>query len=330
MSAPIKRFYIHEARAHAALSKSTAEDGSDRYDLTWDGEEEPFLKCRTLAQMWVAFSALMEPSSELDEPQEPATVMYRLGADKDIDFDVVTFVTWKWKGQDPRRQFHSEYVNVLKAMLDRHYHDPFRLVCITDDSDGLDSAIEAFPLRETKADWLSSPLGSSASKMFPACYRRLWLFSDEALQIGSKLVNIDLDVIITNDITHLFRDKTANFVGWCDPRFAWSKIAGGLWMVEAGSHPEVWDDFDPNKSPQIAHESGHRGSDQAWMSYMLYPPRECWTSADGVTKIGWLNKAGQDPTSSGARIIFTIGLQPPWSEKMQVRHPWIRQHWRLE
>ena len=50
----------------------------------------------------------------------------------------LVFVTWKWTGVDPARQFPAEAVNILYAMLTRNYHAPFRLVCLTDDATGID------------------------------------------------------------------------------------------------------------------------------------------------------------------------------------------------
>mgnify|MGYP001602929347 CR=1 FL=1 len=239
----------------------------------------------------------------------------------------VTFVTWKWLGPDVRRQFASEHVNVLAAMLARHYHAPHRLVCITDDPVGLDGSIDVCAMPETKADGLGAPrIGDG--KLFPACYRRLWLFSDAARDLGTRLVQLDIDVVILEDITALIQSKTASFVGWSTGEFGWSKIAGGLWALTPGTHSDVWDDFDVATSPGFAAASGNNGSDQAWLSYKLFPPRQAWTAKDGVIKISWLEKAGRHP-KPGIKLVFTIGLQPPWSYEMQIGHPWLREHWRL-
>ena len=239
----------------------------------------------------------------------------------------VTFVTWKWRGNDPQRQFLSEHVNVLAAMLQRHYHAPYQLACLTDDPVGLDGSIEVYALPETKGDRLGPPR-QGGSKLFPSCYRRLWLFSEEARELGVRLVLLDIDCIILEDITALIQGKTAGFVGWCDVSFGWSKIAGGFWALTAGSHVEVWERFDPRISPALAEEAGHQGSDQAWLSYMLHPPKQVWTSKDGVIKINWLQKSGRHPPE-GIKIVFTIGTAPPWDYAMQVGHRWIADHYHL-
>ncbi|WJJ93437.1 hypothetical protein [Neopusillimonas aromaticivorans] len=67
---------------------------------------------------------------------------------------------------------------------------------------------------------------------FPSCYRRLWMFSDEAKCLGKRVLMTDLDVLITRNIDHLFapRDK---FVGW-QPKASWggtNRIGGGLYLL---------------------------------------------------------------------------------------------------
>ena len=53
-------------------------------------------------------------------------------------------------------------------------------------------------LPQTKADHLLVP---QCYKNFPSCFRRLWLFQKRGVYAGDRICNIDLDVIITGDIT---------------------------------------------------------------------------------------------------------------------------------
>ena len=240
--------------------------------------------------------------------------------------DCVTFVCYKWQGTDPQRQFRSEHVNVLRAMLARNYHAPHRLVCITEDAARLDPRIEVLPMPVTKADRLISP-HTTGGKLFPSCYRRLWLFSAEAAALlPGRIVLIDIDVVILGDITRLIQEKTADFVGWSSPTFGWCKIAGGFWAHTTGTHTDVWDQFDPVTSPKVAFARGYRGSDQAWLSYMLHPAQESWSEKDGIIKINWLQKAGQTPPP-GIKMVFTSGLIGPWNFHLQLGYRWVREHW---
>jgi hypothetical protein len=178
----------------------------------------------------------------------------------------------------------------------------------------------------TKVDHLVVP-NKILSKVFPSCYRRLWCFSEEARALGLRICLLDIDMVILGDITELLDSKTANFVAWCG-KDGLSKIAGGIWLLSTGTHTEVWDTFDVATSPALAAAAGHRGSDQAWISLRLYPPKEYWTANDGISKLNWLRKSGQPPPP-GTKMVFTTGLQPPWSPALQLGHTWIQNHWHL-
>ena len=60
----------------------------------------------------------------------------------------LTVVTFKWKTPGYRAVFESKHVNILRRMVLRHYPDPVRFVCFTDDPVGLAEGIEAHPLRD--------------------------------------------------------------------------------------------------------------------------------------------------------------------------------------
>ena len=43
-------------------------------------------------------------------------------------------------------KYGPDYVNKLQSMVQRHLHRPFRFVCMTDDTTGIDPAIEVKPI----------------------------------------------------------------------------------------------------------------------------------------------------------------------------------------
>lgn len=245
---------------------------------------------------------------------------------------MITFVTWKWDDANNGRNFECDHVNVVADRVRVHYPKPHRFVCITDDPVGLDSRIEPLPLPVTGLERLVSPAElrrqeNGKKRAFPSCYRRLWNFSPDARRLlGPRIFALDIDVIICGDLRPL-ADRSASFVGWSDPRFGWNKVAGGCYLMTTGAHTNVWDDFDPATSPELC-KHGNHGSDQAWMSYKLYPPPDRWTTADGIFKINWLPEIrGRSTLPPHARLVFTSGDQPPWSADQQKRHPWIKEHW---
>ena len=236
----------------------------------------------------------------------------------------VSFVTWKWHDPSYSHPLEPEYYNILFAMLNRnisHTMD-WRLVVIGDDHRGLSPEIDFLPLPITKADPARNPHGQK----FPNCYRRLWLFSQEAELLGPRVINIDVDAVIVGNIDHMLT-RTESFVGWTDPAFKWKKVAGGLYSLSTGSHTRVWDEFDPTRSPQVAKAAGMFGSDQGWMSYMLYPPPGEFTRADGAYYAKWLPRAGKQ-LNEEARILQTPGDLKPWNKHASKVYPWISTHWR--
>lgn len=239
----------------------------------------------------------------------------------------LTFITWKWHVPGSPRLFQSKHVNVVYGMIARWYQGPFRMVCITDDPRGLDSRIEAFPMpAEARAMLtLKNPTGSR----FPSCYCRLWIFSRDAAQLGDRLFQLDTDAIIVGDLGPLV-DRDEDFVGWTDDRFVWNKIAGGAFMLRAGALPELWEDFDPKRSPSLASSAGFQGSDQGWISYRIAADkRQIGEWRDGLVKLNW-TPTGADTAPAGARVVFTNGAKPPWNKDLRNQYPWIRQHWKNE
>lgn len=235
---------------------------------------------------------------------------------------MMTFVCWKWATGGKERVFQSAHVNVLRSMIERHYPRPHRLVCITDDPVGLDERIEPVPMPVT-LDTLRSPSGAR----FPNCFRRLWVFSEEARKLGERLFCTDIDVVITGDLRPLV-DRDEDFVGWCDEdAFGWPKIAGGCYLLRTGTMRHVWDEFDPLLSPAAALAAGNSGSDQGWMSYRMYPPAGRWSRDDGLVKLKWTPPRATAPPPD-VRMAFTTGLAPPWSAEVQRMYPWLREHWR--
>jgi hypothetical protein len=243
-----------------------------------------------------------------------------------IETDPITFLTWKWKAPSGARSFQSKHVNVVYAMVARWYQRPFRFVCLTDEAKGLDERIEARPL-PVRFDQLANPLGPR----FPNCYCRLWTFSREAAELGERIFQLDIDVMITGDLCPLV-DRDEDFVGWTDKRFGWEKIAGGAFLLRTGALPDVWEDFDPASSPCRAAAAGFQGSDQGWMSYKLSNGNAqsksigAW-SGEGLIKINWTSRDSYSPPV-GARMIFTSGAKPPWDKSLRREYPWVRKVWR--
>ncbi len=213
-------------------------------------------------------------------------------------------------------------MNRLAAMVRRHYSKPARVICVTDEPEGIDTAtVEIVPAWNDFAD-VKSPHGAG----MPACYRRLRAFDPDIGDVfGPRFVSIDLDVVLVADVTPLW-DRPEEFVGYRDPLYP-HQLNGSMWLLTAGARPDVWNSFDPNRSPQIARGARFFGSDQAWLSLRL-PGEAQWDARDGVYSFrkDIVPKRPPYALPKDARLIVCHGQHDPWDETMQ-RLPWIREHW---
>jgi hypothetical protein len=239
---------------------------------------------------------------------------------------MLDIVCWKWRPLVPnyRSQFGALQVNVLRAMIERHYRRPHRFSCITDDPTGIDPRVRVIPLWPDHAKMVS-PHG----RHNPSCYRRLRLFSDEAADlVGPRFVWMDLDAVIVGDLAPIF-DRPEDFVMW-EGTAGRNHFNGSMVMMTAGARRQVWDSFHPVESPAAASAAGFVGSDQAHICNTLPATEARWTAADdGV--YSWRNHIRFKPAAlpENARLVFFHGASgDPWSARVQARAPWVKEHWR--
>jgi len=233
----------------------------------------------------------------------------------------LTVVCWRWK-PDPgyRSAFRPSTVRALRDMVRRHYPKPHRFLCVTDDPKGMDSDIETVPLWK---DFAAVP--SPHGRRNPSCYRRLKAFAPEIAEIfGPRFISIDLDTVITGDLTPIF-ERPEDFIIWgeTDPR---SFYNGSLFMMTAGARKHVLEQFDPKHSPRLAKAAGKFGSDQGWISYCLGPGEATWGRQDGVYsyRVHIQPQGGKLPEN--AKIVCFHGGQDPWGHQAQ-KLPWVREFW---
>lgn len=229
-------------------------------------------------------------------------------------------VCWLWGGF---RDYRAEQVNTLQRMFARQLELPHRFWCVADDPAGLN--LEA--VRYWKTPPAAAAIGAIKSPegdRFPSCYRRLWMFSQEAEALGDRLLLIDIDLLLTAPIAPLL-DRPEDFVGW-QPIMQWGRIGrfgGGLYLLRAGSRRHVWDRFKGAESITAARAAGFRGSDQAWISYCLSNKGEAtWSRNAGIYSIRDIRN-GALPLPIDARLVQFNGPQKPWNTPL----PWAREFW---
>jgi hypothetical protein len=209
-------------------------------------------------------------------------------------------------------------------MIARHLSIPHRFVCIADDLSGFDGETEVI---ETPA--AAKALGSLRSPegvRFPSCYRRLWMFSEEAKSLGERVLLIDVDLVVVKDFAAVV-NREEDFVGW-RPYRDWGaqlRFGGGIYLLRTGSRTQVWDDFKGADSIAKARRNGFRGSDQAWISHKLGHVEPYWDQSAGIYSVRDFSPLEALP--NGACIVQTNGHNKPWSH-MARQIPWIAENWR--
>lgn len=242
-------------------------------------------------------------------------------------------VTWKWKQPGFRIPYGADHVNAMRFMLERYFTVPHRMLCITDDAEGIDTRVDTAPLWNDHATMING-----SGKQLPSCYRRLKLFdpeTQESLGIApnDRILSIDLDTVLLPPFTRAVEPLLPSKFRWVGWRVRGTYhpwvFNGSFWLFNARDFANLWTDFDPKTTPNLMQKRGFFGSDQSWLSYNLakasdshglkFPeiasyPREVRRSKLVDKKTG---------------MIFFHGTLKPWHDQVQREAPWIKAHWRL-
>lgn len=247
---------------------------------------------------------------------------------------MITYITWKWRPQFGayRSSFDGTAVNIWANMIERHAGEAHQLVCVTDDPSGIDKRVRIVPLWDR---WATVPNPSNPKN--PSCYRRLDLYRKDAAEIfgGEYLVSMDLDIVVTASLQPLFA-RREDFRIWGGQTvqpgrpggFVYNWYNGSLMALRAGARAQVFDRFDPEKSPALAHQAGCRGSDQGWISYVLGKGQAIWGTKEGIFSYRNHVLPGGGRLPAGARFVAFHGAHDPWMPTVQARHDWVRKHYK--
>lgn len=234
---------------------------------------------------------------------------------------MITILCWQWN-EPGNRTYTPSHVNVLASMFKRHLTLPHRVVCISDEA-GFSGDVCVIP---TPAKALElAKLKTLEGAHFPSCFRRLWLFSDEARILGERVLLTDIDVVLTGNIDHLFDAPDEPFIGW-RPLARWGdkkRIGGGLYLMRTGAYTEVWNGFRGEESMLEARQAGYRGSDQAWLSYKLADKVPVFGDDSGLYSIRDLAD-GRKPLPTDACLVQFNGVKKPWQSNLS----WVKENWR--
>lgn len=236
---------------------------------------------------------------------------------------MITVSTFLWS--DPQRNrsytFTPDHVAILRNMVQRHLHMPFEFVCVTDRPFKMDG-VRCVPLE--------------MSKHVPGtCFVRLMLRHPYIGGVlGRRIMNLDLDCVIVDDITPLAA-RAEDAVFWRNPNYE----DGGrrafyqtsIQLFDAAARCELWTDFDPDYTPKWVNRR-FGGAEQAWVSERLDWNEAYWDGSHGVYGAGRMMRdqgmdKGVTDLPDNARIVFFPGNRNPDQPEVQKLHPWIAEHY---
>lgn len=224
------------------------------------------------------------------------------------------------------RFFKPEHVVRLAQLFKKHLKVEHRFVCFTDEP----------LLNDDDVTWVETPVAALAAgkhrspegNRFPSCYRRLWIFSEDAAEFfsGGQVLTVDIDLVPVADCTPIV-DRTEDFVGW-RPFRDWGakkRFGGGIHLHRTGTRTRVWTDFNGASSIAAARGAGFRGSDQAWLSYCLAEKEATYSRSSGIYSIRDFGNDHALPRD--ARLVQMNGPahMKPWSYRGPAT--WVAQHW---
>lgn len=248
---------------------------------------------------------------------------------------MLSVVCWKWG-----TLYSMDYVNLLRAMLTRHLHIPHQLYCITDDDTGMDPAVIRVPMFPDTFPGMTSSSGKRAN------FRRLRIFDkDMASLFGPRILQLDVDVVFTDDVTPLF-SRTEPLLAFdqrhMPPQYAkpvrgWQNIPKfntSVVLMDTGVLGHLWTEFKANPASvwervRAARIGDGNNSDQAVFGYYAIPLNPVgWGPHDGVWPFYKVrNFAEGNGFQEGCRVVLFFGSEKPDHEAVQKQCPWILDHW---
>lgn len=229
---------------------------------------------------------------------------------------MLSVVTWLWG-----TKFSAAHVNILRSMLDRHLHMEHELHCFTNEPDGLDGDIIVHPITE----FLDTP----------RCRRRMFQYSEQMLDlVGPRMLSLDLDVVLTDDVTPLFDIPDVPLALW---NVGYANVySGSVQLMRTGELHSLYEDF---KAGAVTPKE-RNWSDQAALNWYLswnWHRRNnfndhLWGDGDGILTFfgkGYERYAHLGVSPSSERLPDGCRMVVMGSEDLKyLEMPLLREHYR--
>lgn len=235
------------------------------------------------------------------------------------------------------RKYGPEYVNKLHGMVRRHLTRPFRFICLTDDTQGIDPQIETQPIPpvgfaefDTRQPWT-----------FAHGWLKLTSFARPLHDIRGRTLFLDLDIVIVDNIDAFF-DVQAPF---CVIR-EWDKTDGtgntSVYLYTAGEHPDALqhlkETYPKGLYSEVRNEQEYITTFLARQGKIAYWPEGwCVSFKRHCVPRGLMSWFRAPTIPAGAKIIAfhgkpnppdaIVGVSGKWYRRVPPTR-WVADHWR--
>ena len=216
---------------------------------------------------------------------------------RDLGYGVIFICTWLWGTKWP-----TVYADRLFAGIKRNLRQEYRSVLITDQPVNCADIV-------CQIDEIDRPLLDRRG-----CLVRMRMFDHVwqerlGMKAGSRIVNIDVDAIITGELDPLFGgdDEFRIMQGFNSTNPC--PFNGSLWMFRAGERHDVFDDFSFEEYKRLDVPFHAIPDDQGWL-HSRFPNAASYTPADGVYAFKKKTWPGGLELPGGARVIAFPGRTP--------------------
>jgi len=232
-------------------------------------------------------------------------------------------------------KYGAEYVNRLYSMVSRHLTLDFQMVCLTDDTNGIDPAIHCYPIPE-----LNLPAGPERG------WKKLTTFKTDLYDLKGVALFLDIDIVIVDNIDGFFTynaehdDSVVIIRDWKKP---WRMIGNSSvyrFNVGMNTYPDLLTNFERNFDTirqNVRHEQAYLSNylrehhhleywDKTWCVSFKY---QCMAPAV-------LSFVRAPKLPHGAKIVIFHGeINPPeainggggkWYRHVKPS-PWLKEYW---
>jgi hypothetical protein len=232
-------------------------------------------------------------------------------------------------------RYGAVYVNRLASMVRRNTARPSRIVCFTDDAEGIDGGVETAPL---------PPISIPEREQWSP-WRKISLWQAPLLDLEGDVLFLDLDVVVTGGIDDFFDFEPGRYCvakNWSEPKLNVGNTS--VYRFPVGAMRYIFDDFNRDPERYIARYR----IEQKYISgeahdQVFWPERWCLSFKHSLLPRWPRNFLSAPKLPADAKVIAFTGKPDPdealaghWPVeqdwKRVYKHvrptPWIGEHWR--